>query len=286
VVSCPNCSHFQLFPPLYSLQHYNQDDQVNFVVHDYGTPLERIIEHSWLDALRRVKRFSEKGIEINRLKKPEQKASLIDVGGGYGFFGAEVKKAFADMEVLVLEPSLMRIEKGKEYLIKEEKPLPSFIHGLLDEEFVRNNAGKYDVVTLWHVLEHVPDPIELLSNAVKIANKEHGIVCVEVPNADDELVKLSSAFRDRSFMIEHISYFDKKTLERLSFLAAPDAVCKVYGYQRYGIFNYFNWIYKNAPLGNNPDMLEEDGRWWLEKNWKTTRESALTSDTLFMTIQL
>src|SRR5690606_26485564 len=83
VVSCPNCSHFQLFPPLYSLQHYNQDDQVNFVVHDYGTPLERIIEHSWLDALRRVKRFSEKGIEINRLKKPEQKASLIDVGGGY-----------------------------------------------------------------------------------------------------------------------------------------------------------------------------------------------------------
>jgi DNA-directed RNA polymerase subunit RPC12/RpoP len=44
VVSCPSCSHIQLHPPLYSLQHYNQDDQVNFVIHDYGTPLERIIE--------------------------------------------------------------------------------------------------------------------------------------------------------------------------------------------------------------------------------------------------
>jgi hypothetical protein len=31
----------------------------------------------------------------------------------------------------------MRIEKGKEYLMGENKPTPSYIHGLLDEEFVK-----------------------------------------------------------------------------------------------------------------------------------------------------
>jgi hypothetical protein len=146
----------------------------------------------------------------------------------------------------------------------------------------RKNEGKYDIVTLWHVLETCfPIPSELLSNAVKIANKNHGIVCIEVPNADDELMKLSTAFKDRNYMIEHISYFDKKTLERLSYQVAPNSKCNVYGYQRYGIFNYFNWIHANAPLGSNPDLLEGEGRWWLEKTWKTARESMLSSDTLF-----
>jgi 2-polyprenyl-3-methyl-5-hydroxy-6-metoxy-1,4-benzoquinol methylase/DNA-directed RNA polymerase subunit RPC12/RpoP len=286
VVACSNCGHKQLFPPLYSLQYYNQDNQVNFVVHDYGTPMERLIEHSWTDAARRVLRFAEKGIHIEKKYKSSGNARILDVGGGYGFFGSEMKNSFPDSEVVVLEPSAMRIEKGQQYLNQENKPTPIFINGLLDNDFVNQNSGKFDIVTLWHVLEHVPDPIELLSNAVKIANPKGGIVCIELPNADDELIQFSSAFKNRSFMIEHISYFDKRTLDRLAFLVAPTAKCNVYGYQRYGVFNYMNWIFKNEPLGNNPDILEGEGRWWLEKIWKITRESANTSDTLFMTIEL
>lgn len=284
VVSCSNCGHNQLFPPLYSLQYYNQDNQVNFVVHDYGTPMERLIEHSWIDAARRVSRFAEKEIYIDKIHSAQTK--IIDIGGGYGFFGSEMKKAFPDAEVTVLEPSAMRVEKGKTYLNNANNATPIFNNGLLDDDFVDQNRGKYDLVSLWHVLEHVSDPIELLSNAIKIANPNGGYVCLEVPNADDELVKLSPAFRDRNFMIEHISYFDKKTLERLAFLVAPSANCTVYGYQRYGIFNYMNWIHKNEPLGNNPDLLEGQGRWWLEKNWKITRETSMTSDTLFVVIRL
>lgn len=282
VFACAQCGHIQLHPPLYSLQYYNQDDQVNFVVHDYGTPLERLIEHSWVDARRRVERFDEKGILLEN--SPQLK--VIDVGGGYGFFGSEMKHAFPDAEVLVLEPSALRIEKGLEYLKNANKALPTFMEGLLDQDFVSNNEGKYDVVSLWHVLEHVPDPVQLLKDASRIAKKNGGIVCVELPNAGDELIKLSSAFKDRSFMIEHISYFDKNMLERVAHLAAPEGKCTVYGYQRYGIFNYFNWVYKNAPLGENPDLLEGNGRWWLEKVWKISRESAHTSDALFMVINL
>jgi 2-polyprenyl-3-methyl-5-hydroxy-6-metoxy-1,4-benzoquinol methylase len=282
VLDCGSCGHRQLHPPYYTLEHYHQDDQVNFVVHDYGTPMERIIEHSWIDAKKRVLRFADKGVELKSIEHPK----IIDIGGGYGFFGSEMMKYLPGSEMIVLEPSGVRIEKGKHYLQEQGNPVPTFIQGLLDEEFVKSNSGKYDIVTIWHVLEHVPNPSELLVNAVRLAKHETGMVFVECPNAEDELIQLSSAFRDRSFMIEHISYFDKRTFERLAFLSAPNSTCNVYGYQRYGIFNYMNWIYKNEPLGNNPDMLECEGRWWLEKNWKINREASFTSDTLFMVIKL
>lgn len=60
VVRCTACGHYQLNPPNYSIDHYKEDGQVNFVVHDYGTPIEKIVEHSWIEAARRVKRFTER----------------------------------------------------------------------------------------------------------------------------------------------------------------------------------------------------------------------------------
>lgn len=47
VVRCALCGHIQLNPPNYSLDFYKEDGQVNFVVHDYGTPIEKIVEAIW-----------------------------------------------------------------------------------------------------------------------------------------------------------------------------------------------------------------------------------------------
>jgi 2-polyprenyl-3-methyl-5-hydroxy-6-metoxy-1,4-benzoquinol methylase len=278
VVACPACGHVQLDPPEYSIEFYNEDGQINYVVHNYGTPLEKILEHSWIEARRRVERFAERGLGLFR---------AVDVGGGYGFFGSELKRALPEADVIVLEPSARRAEMGRDHLRGRGDAVgqPQFQVGLLDSDYVERNAGTFDLVTLWHVVEHVTDPVGLLANAFALL-RPGGRVCVEVPNLNDELLSLSPAFRDRSFMIEHVSYFSPALLGRLAQDASgPGAAVSVSGYQRYGIFNYFHWIHFNAPQGASPDMFEGRDRWWLEASWRAAREGALTSDALFMTIQ-
>jgi 2-polyprenyl-3-methyl-5-hydroxy-6-metoxy-1,4-benzoquinol methylase len=286
VVRCAACGHWQLAPPLYSIDHYKEDGQVNFVVHDYGTPIEKIVEHSWIEAVRRVKRFAERGISLER-RAPDQPLRVLDIGGGYGFFASELKRQFPDIEVQVMEPSQKRAEMGRDYLTAQGQahPLPDFVVEPLGEEFVAQHSGSYDIVTMWHVLEHVANPVEFLNWAARLAAPAGGVVCVEVPNAQDELMQLSSGFRDRNYMVEHISYFSRHTLETVARRAAPECKLELYGYQRYGIFNYFHWIHFNKPQGANPDLFEGHDRWWLEAAWRAAREQAMTSDALFMSIE-
>ena len=108
VVRCGDCGHVQLSPPTYSLEHYKEDGQVNFVVHDYGTPIEKVMEHSGIEARRRLDRFVQHGIALDQ---PHMR--ILDIGGGYGFFGAAVKATHPTFDVQVMEPSLKRAEMGQ-----------------------------------------------------------------------------------------------------------------------------------------------------------------------------
>lgn len=285
VVCCSSCGHLQLNPPMYSIDYYNEDEQVNFVVHDYGTPLEKILEHSWIDAKRRLNRFADKGIDLDKIFGGET-LRILDIGGGYGFFGSEVKRQYPTADVKVLEPSVKRAEMGTKYLSESEErhPVPDFLTVLLDQDFAVKYQGSFDLITMWHVLEHVPNPIDFLRLACQLVKPKTGLVCVEVPNANDELIKLSPAFKDRSYMIEHISYFSPDSLEKVARKANPEAQIQTYSYQRYGIFNYFHWIHFNKPQGASPDLFEGKDRWWLETTWRAAREQAMTSDALFMII--
>lgn len=40
----------------------------------------------------------------------------------------------------------------------------------------------------------------------------------------------------------------------------------------------------NKSQGANPDLFEGNDRWWLEASWRATREAAMTSDALFMSL--
>jgi 2-polyprenyl-3-methyl-5-hydroxy-6-metoxy-1,4-benzoquinol methylase len=283
VVQCPACQHVQLSPPEYDIELYEADGQVASVVSSYGTPLERVFEHSWVEAQRRV----ERGFGLQpRTSTTTNPLKILDVGGGYGFFATEVLSKFPDAEVSVLEPSALRIETGVAR-IKErclDSFMPNFITGLLDDEFVAKNLGAFDAVTMWHVLEHVPDPAGLLQKALAIVKPEFGRVCVEVPNFQDELLSLSSGYRSRHFMREHISYFTPKALMAVAHKATSEAQVSVSGYQRYGIFNFVHWIEFNKPQGANPDLFPGEDRWWLEGHWRAHKEQECTSDALFMVL--
>lgn len=278
-VQCLACSHVQLSPPAYDLDFYEEDGQIRNVVESFGTPLDKIFDHSAIEARRRVERFARHGeaFEADAMR-------LLDVGGGYGFFGSAMAGLHPDVATTVLEPSATRAEMGRNCLGERGAALPELRTGLLDDAFAGANAQAFDVVTLWHVLEHVEDPAALLALAGRVL-RPGGSLWIEVPNLDDELAALSPAYRTRSFMREHISYFSPAVLERTARRVFPDAAIEMHGYQRYGIFNYFHWIHFNAPQGADPDMFEGRDRWWLEATWRAAREQARTSDALLMIVR-
>ncbi|MGK7870725.1 class I SAM-dependent methyltransferase [Falsiroseomonas sp. E2-1-a20] len=289
-VRCAACGHVQLSPPEYDLGFYDEDGQIENVKKFYGTPPETLFRHAIIEARLRTERFARLGPKLGTPAAGERQR-LLDVGGGYGFFGAQVASSSPDTDVVALEPSARRIEMGRERMLAEGLLPDSALErltmspGLLDDAYAEAHAGSFDVVTMWHVLEHVPRPVELLRLCERVLHPTRGAICIEVPNLDDELMRRSEAFRARWFMMEHISYFSPQGLAAVVRRALPNARIEVHGYQRYGIFNYMHWIAFNAPQGANPDLFEGTDRWWLEASWRAVREQTLCSDAIYMVIR-
>ena len=109
----------------------------------------------------------------------------------------------------------------------------------------------FDVVTLFHVLEHLPDPIETLQT-LRALLAPGGILIVEVPHARDFLLQTldSAAFRAFTLWSEHLVLHTRDSLERL--LVAAGLRCRsVSGYQRYPLSNHLYWLRHERPGGHN-----------------------------------
>lgn len=93
--------------------------------------------------------------------------SLLDIGAGTGDFLKSAQKK--GWKISGVEPS----EKARE--IASEKKI------ILKESIDAVNGQKFDVVTLWHVLEHLPD---LEANIQKIESMvaDGGTLIIAVPN--------------------------------------------------------------------------------------------------------
>jgi len=109
---------------------------------------------------------------------------------------------------------------------------------------------KYDFITLFHVLEHLPNPIATLKE-LKTYIKQNGKIIIEVPNSEDALLTLynSKAFADFTYWSCHLFLFNNSTLEE---------VCKRSGYkinyikqvQRYPLSNHLYWLANKLPGGH------------------------------------
>jgi len=135
--------------------------------------------------------------------------SLLDVGSGPGLF---LTKAQAQgWTVKGIEPSSQAAEYSREVLKLdiEEK--------FLDASLAKN-LGKFDVVNLGEVIEHLSDPAEML----KIANgmlHDGGLVSVIAPNDFNPFQKLleDSCDYDPWWIAppHHLNYFNKESLSKL-----------------------------------------------------------------------
>ncbi|MBF0272141.1 MAG: class I SAM-dependent methyltransferase [Magnetococcales bacterium] len=108
----------------------------------------------------------------------------------------------------------------------------------------------YDVVTLFHVLEHIQDQPEFL-RAIRRRMAPGGTLVVEVPHARDLLLSLFdlNAFKQFTFWSEHLVLHTRTTL--LTFLqAAGFQRVTIEGIQRYPLANHLRWLVEGKPNGH------------------------------------
>ncbi len=109
--------------------------------------------------------------------------------------------------------------------------------------------ANFDVITFFHVFEHMPNPLEALH---LIASKmETGQVIIEVPHAKDALLNIydSDVFKDFTFWSEHLILHTRESLVALLSKAGFKDI-QVSGLQRYPLANHLYWLSKGKPGGH------------------------------------
>lgn len=170
------------------------------------------------DATRRVQQF--KGLLTGR--------RVLEFGCGNGLFLHHARQHTEHCAGLELQRNFV------EALNQEGIPCISSLAEVADESF--------DTVFLFHVFEHLEDPIGALRE-IKKKLRPAGRVVIEVPHARDCLLTeyKSAAFKDHTLWSQHIVLHTKESLRR--FCEAADlAVESAGGIQRYGLENHLAWL--------------------------------------------
>ena len=134
------------------------------------------------------------------LNQNKRIGSLLDVGAGTGDFLKVAKDKGWD--VYGMEPNNNAAKLASE-------------KGIILSSTLKQFEGKqFDVVTLWHVLEHIPNLEETISELSKLV-KINGTLIIAVPNFKSYDAKYYGKFWAAFDAPRHIWHFSKKAIESL-----------------------------------------------------------------------
>lgn len=127
-----------------------------------------------------------------RLGGLDRAGELLDVGSGLAVFPAAMREA--GWGCTALDPDTRGAQHAR------EKADVDAVAG----DFMQVDLGKsFDLITFNKVLEHVRDPVAMLTRAALFL-KPHGIVYVELPDGEGAIVE--SAEREEFFVEHHDAY--------------------------------------------------------------------------------
>jgi 2-polyprenyl-3-methyl-5-hydroxy-6-metoxy-1,4-benzoquinol methylase len=139
----------------------------------------------------------------------ESAARLLDIGGGAcAFANAAAKRGY---DVTVIEPN----EKNRPYA--DTKSGVRFLADQFPGDLLRSKIlapDSFDVVTMWHSLEHTPHPADVLSAVQKVL-KPGGILFVSVPNIDSLQARTGGNYWTYLDVPHHLCHFTPRGLEPL-----------------------------------------------------------------------
>ncbi len=164
---------------------------------------------------------------------------LLDVGCGVGGFLLRAREVAAIAHGV--EPETRLIQHFQSHKLTTFQNL---------SEITLDIQGSYDIITMFHVLEHIPDPKSILVKLLEMLTDD-GYIIVEVPNADDALLTLynNKAFSQFTYWSCHVFLYTMKTLHML-FDQIKLKVNYIRHIQRYPLSNHLYWLSKGKPGGH------------------------------------
>lgn len=221
IIECTNCG----LVALSSLQHIRVGHYEDSGMH--GDDLPSI--ESWL---RDTEQDDQRRFEM--LKTAMVNRKVLDFGCGAAGFVSKAQSLAA--EVAGVEP---------ERRIREYWGDSIALYGGLEDV-----GGGYDLITAFHVVEHLPDPRAMLKE-LAMRLKDQGRLVIEVPNSGDALLTLyeNDAFQHFTYWSQHLFLFNAETLRCLATQAGLRVV-SIQQFQRYPLSNHLHWLSRNRPGGH------------------------------------
>lgn len=149
----------------------------------------------------RVERFGRERANFLKNYFTKKKLNILDIGCSTGFFLEACKDMGWDCEGLELNPSAVNFGRNRDLKIYQ-KELYNF-----------KTKKKYDVITMFDVLEHLTNPKKIILAAKKLL-KKNGYIYVYVPNWNcASRILMTEKNCHFIWPTHHLTYFSPQTLE-------------------------------------------------------------------------
>ena len=189
--------------------------------------------NSWLELNRvdDVRRY-------NFLKKRVVNKKILDFGCGAGGFLELVSKRAKKANGIEIEKAMQQ-----SYINRNLNVFSSYKQAL-------QSSKKWNILTAFHVVEHLLDPIKILSKLSELLTDD-GEMIIEVPNSEDALLTLyeNKAFQNFTYWSQHLYLFNNHNLKELAKRAKLKVKWIKY-VQRHPLSNHLYWLSKGKPAGH------------------------------------
>jgi len=139
---------------------------------------------------------------------------LLDVGCAAGFFLHTAREAGFDYHGIDVAAPMVKYAR-------EELGLQNITEGTLESAGFPD--AYFDIVTLWDVVEHLPDPISVLRESHRVL-KPDGILVLETQNVQSRIARLMGRRWHHFKMLEHLYHFNPETCTRMLSTAGFDVL--------------------------------------------------------------
>ena len=198
LVECKNCGLVFVSPfpsenkirAIYTKKAFKKFDPADKTEAGFGHYLAE--EHLWKEFLKK------KMTQIQRFKT---EGKLLDVGCGIGTFLEEAKRARFKIYGVDI------IDFAVEYC--QQRGLKRVYKGTLTDS--RFPSSSFDIVTVFHTLEHMWDPSAFLDEAKRILRFQ-GILMICVPDRKSLTARLMGKNWFDYYHYQHLFFFEEKTL--------------------------------------------------------------------------